>query len=114
MAKATVQAALGPVMLKRLHPDTSKEERYYAQTIMMICILSIVVTAPIGAFLISITGPRLLTKTKQAPPTEGTNIHRKFICITLICGYQLITLFDSRNELLGRLASKSSSIIVRY
>lgn len=73
MAKATVQAALGPVMLKRLHPNTTKEERYYAETIMMVCILSIVLTAPIGAFLISITGTRLLTKTKQAPPTEGNS-----------------------------------------
>lgn len=71
MAKATVQAALGPVMLKRLSPHSTDKERYYADTVMMICILSIVVTAPIGAFLISITGPRLLTKTKQAIPTEG-------------------------------------------
>lgn len=87
MAKATVQAALGPVMLKRLHPDNSKEERYYAQTIMMICILSIVVTAPIGAFLISITGPRLLTKTKQAPPTEGNQQSTyTLFAYKLLCG----------------------------
>lgn len=71
MAKATVQAALGPVMLKRITDDSSDEEKHYADIILMVCILSIVVTAPIGAILISITGPRLLTKTKQAPPTEG-------------------------------------------
>lgn len=75
MAKATVQAALGPVILRRLtsrsHTD---EEEHYAELIMMVCILSIVVTAPVGAILISITGPRLLTKTKPFQPTEGIKI----------------------------------------
>lgn len=71
MAKATVQAALGPVMLKRLNSSNTPEEKHYAEQILMICILSIVVTAPLGAILISILGPRLLTKTKQLPPTEG-------------------------------------------
>lgn len=72
MAKATVQAALGPVILLRLkdRPHSSDEE-HYAELIMMVCILSIVVTAPVGAILISITGPRLLTKTKPFVPTEG-------------------------------------------
>lgn len=73
MAKATVQAALGPVCLKRLSSkeDRTPEEEHYAEVILMVCILSIVVTAPIGAILISILGPRLLTKTKQLPSTEG-------------------------------------------
>lgn len=71
MAKATVQAALGPVAIKRLTSNNTEEERHYADIILMVCILSIVVTAPIGAILISITGTRLLTKTKQLPPTEG-------------------------------------------
>lgn len=71
MAKATVQAALGPVCLKRLTDSNTPEEEHYANLILMICILSIVVTAPIGAILISISGPRLLTKTKQMPPCEG-------------------------------------------
>lgn len=72
MAKATVQAALGPVLLRRLskHPHSDDEE-HYAELILMVCILSIVVTAPLGAILISITGPRLLTKTKPLPPTDG-------------------------------------------
>lgn len=71
MAKATVQAALGPVMLKRLNSNHSDEEQHYAELIMMVCILSIVVTAPLGAILISITGPRFLTKTKPLPPSDG-------------------------------------------
>lgn len=74
MAKATVQAALGPVILRRLTNDTnnfSKDEKRYADIIQLVCILSIVVTAPIGAILISITGPRLLTKTKPMQNVEG-------------------------------------------
>lgn len=81
MAKATVQAALGPVCLKRLNESNTPEERHYAEVILMVCILSIVVTAPIGAILISILGPRLLTKTKQLPPTEGMNKTIKYITI---------------------------------
>lgn len=74
MAKATVQAALGPVILKRLITDNidhTQEEKTYAEIIQLVCILSIVVTAPIGAILISITGPRLLTKTKPMQNVEG-------------------------------------------
>lgn len=73
MAKATVQAALGPVILRRLHvpEDQHTPEKGFAQTIQLVCILSILVTAPIGAILISITGPRLLTKTKPIQNVEG-------------------------------------------
>ncbi|XP_031632102.1 sodium/hydrogen exchanger 9B2 [Contarinia nasturtii] len=73
MAKATVQAALGPVALKRisLSKDSTDQEKGYAALIQTMCVLSIVVTAPIGAIMISILGPRLLNKTKQLPPTEG-------------------------------------------
>lgn len=73
MAKATVQAALGPVALRKLanEPDATDEQKRYAEIILMICVLSIVLTAPIGAILISVSGTKLLTKTKQMPPTEG-------------------------------------------
>lgn len=37
----------------------------------MVCILSILLTAPTGAILISIGGPRLLTKTKFPDVPEG-------------------------------------------
>lgn len=73
MAKATVQAALGPVAVKQIsrNSNSTAEEKHNAELIQMLCVLSIVVTAPIGAIMISILGPRLLTKTKQLPPTEG-------------------------------------------
>lgn len=73
MAKATVQAALGPVCLKRLAEsrDSTPEQVKLAEIVLMICILSIVVTAPIGAILISISGTKLLTKTKPLHVVEG-------------------------------------------
>ena len=71
MAKATVQAALGPVAMRNLTEDSTEEERHYAYVILTVCILSIVLTAPLGAIIISVTGSRLLTKTKQPQVTEG-------------------------------------------
>jgi hypothetical protein len=68
-AKATVQAALGPVALK--HLDADDPDRPYAEIVLMVCILSIVLTAPTGAILISLTGEHLLSKTTQPQNTEG-------------------------------------------
>lgn len=47
----------------------------------MICVLSIILTAPTGAILITLTGPRLLTKTKtpQPPPEGWRRSHRPSI-----------------------------------
>ncbi|XP_048484466.1 sodium/hydrogen exchanger 9B2 isoform X3 [Plutella xylostella] len=76
MAKATVQAALGPVALDEIRKISGVEGPTaelirYAETVMTICILSIVITAPIGAIVITIAGPRLLTKTTKPPVLEG-------------------------------------------
>ncbi|KAH8411903.1 hypothetical protein KR222_002094, partial [Zaprionus bogoriensis] len=71
MAKATVQAALGPVALKNLGSDASDDERKWAEIVQTICVFSIVLTAPLGAILISVTGTRMLTKTKQPQILTG-------------------------------------------
>ncbi|KAJ2953557.1 hypothetical protein O0L34_g1158 [Tuta absoluta] len=76
MAKATVQAALGSVALdevrKMAGPEGPSAELVgYAETVVTICILSIVITAPIGAIVITIAGPRLLSKTTKPPVLEG-------------------------------------------
>lgn len=85
MSKATVQAALGPVALRHVLEMRKKEgdavqgtadEVRYANIVLIICVLSIVITAPLGAILISVTGTKLLTKTKQPVNTEGNF----FIC----------------------------------
>lgn len=88
MAKATVQAALGPVVLglltgkgegKHGHggPETevhpleedalieNTEEIEWAKIVLVISVLSIMLTAPIGAIAISLSGPRLLKKASR-------------------------------------------------
>ncbi|XP_012275052.1 sodium/hydrogen exchanger 9B2 isoform X3 [Orussus abietinus] len=62
MAKATVQAALGPVTLDEVD-SKNEEQATYAQTVLTLCVLSILLTAPTGAIVISLSGPKLLTKT---------------------------------------------------
>lgn len=69
MAKATVQAALGPVILGIIGDNDPNTK--HATNIVTICILSIMLTAPTGAILITITGPRLLTKTRVPAIPEG-------------------------------------------
>ncbi|KAJ8983795.1 hypothetical protein NQ317_008113 [Molorchus minor] len=69
MAKATVQAALGPVALSMVAADTPESE--YAEKVLQICILSILLTAPTAAILMILSGPKLLTKTKFPLEQEG-------------------------------------------
>lgn len=71
MSKATVQAALGPVALKHLSDNSSDELKNYAYIVQTVSVLSILLTAPLGAILISVTGTKLLTKTKQPQITDG-------------------------------------------
>ncbi|XP_018326683.1 sodium/hydrogen exchanger 9B2 isoform X2 [Agrilus planipennis] len=69
MSKATVQAALGPIPLSLV--GTNADTTEYANKVLMVCVLSIILTAPTGATLITIFGPRLLTKTKIPHIPEG-------------------------------------------
>lgn len=62
MAKATVQAALGPVTLDEVD-RANQHEVEYAEMVLMLCVLSVLLTAPAGAIIISLSGPKLLTKT---------------------------------------------------
>lgn len=72
-----MQAALGPVAIDEVGKMVGVEEsslvilRGYAEIVSTICILSIVITAPIGAIVITLTGPRLLSKTTKPPVLEG-------------------------------------------
>ncbi|XP_076669502.1 na[+]/H[+] hydrogen antiporter 1 isoform X2 [Andrena cerasifolii] len=79
MAKATVQAALGPTTLDKVDP-TDPVQVSYAETVVTMCVLSILLTAPAGAILISLSGPKLLTKTTApvAPP-DGWKARRHSI-----------------------------------
>ncbi|XP_030025363.1 sodium/hydrogen exchanger 9B2 isoform X1 [Manduca sexta] len=67
MAKATVQAALGPAALDMVHNGQTagapkEEEESHAKALLAVSVLSVVLSAPLGALLIALTGPRLLSK----------------------------------------------------
>ncbi|XP_025405058.1 sodium/hydrogen exchanger 9B1 isoform X2 [Sipha flava] len=63
MAKASVQAALGPAVLEA-SSGHSEVNVGHAQMIVTLCIISILLTAPAGAIIVSLLGPKLLTKAK--------------------------------------------------
>lgn len=66
-----MQAALGPVALDSVRDGNRHAEREYAEHVLVICVLSILLTAPIGAILITLSGPRLLKKTTTPAIVEG-------------------------------------------
>lgn len=41
----------------------NEQEKEYSKKVLMICVLSILLTAPLGAILITLTGKLMLTKT---------------------------------------------------
>ncbi|KAF7269966.1 hypothetical protein GWI33_017054 [Rhynchophorus ferrugineus] len=76
MPKATVQAALAPIVLSQVTDPNSKEHSY-AKKILTVCILSIMITTTIGATLVTLLGSKLLRKTKFAvEPEQWRRSHR--------------------------------------
>ncbi|XP_050056472.1 sodium/hydrogen exchanger 9B1-like isoform X3 [Aphis gossypii] len=61
LPKATVQAALAPVALEMARMMGTDEDMESASRLLTISVISILVTAPIGAFGIQWFGPRLLS-----------------------------------------------------
>ncbi|XP_018362226.1 PREDICTED: mitochondrial sodium/hydrogen exchanger 9B2 [Trachymyrmex cornetzi] len=79
MSKATVQAALAPVTLDEVDKN-DQEQVEYADIVLMMCVLSVLLTAPAGAILITILGPKLLTKTTvPVTPPEAWKTRRPSI-----------------------------------
>ncbi|XP_076802176.1 sodium/hydrogen exchanger 9B2-like [Clavelina lepadiformis] len=71
LPKATVQAAIGPVALDTAKKLNAPEEiQNIAEQILTIAVLSILITAPLGAATIGLSGPVLLRK--QQVVNEGT------------------------------------------
>lgn len=58
------QAALGPAVLEVA--TSQHQDVEYSKTIVMVCIISILLTAPAGAIIVSLSGPKLLTKAKPS------------------------------------------------
>ncbi|KAB0368279.1 hypothetical protein FD755_020045, partial [Muntiacus reevesi] len=61
MPKATVQAVLGPLALEKARMSAPHLESY-SKDVMTVAFLSILITAPNGALIIAILGPKLLTR----------------------------------------------------
>ncbi|XP_060102969.1 sodium/hydrogen exchanger 9B2-like [Heteronotia binoei] len=60
--KATVQAAIGSVALDTARDGHEPMQEEYGLNILTVAFLAILITAPTGALLIGLMGPRLLTK----------------------------------------------------
>lgn len=52
----------------------SPELENFGKIVVNICVLSIVLTAPIGAIIITVTGPKLLSRTTKPPILEGKDV----------------------------------------
>jgi NhaP-type Na+/H+ or K+/H+ antiporter len=66
LPKATVQAAVGPVALDLARGRSDPATVAMATTVLTIAVLSILITAPLGALLIAVTGPKLLRFQERA------------------------------------------------
>uniref|UniRef100_A0A4W5JUD5 Cation/H+ exchanger transmembrane domain-containing protein n=1 Tax=Hucho hucho TaxID=62062 RepID=A0A4W5JUD5_9TELE len=73
LPKATVQAAIGSTALDMARTKEDKELEKYGMDVLTVAVLSILLTAPIGALIIGLTGPRLLQKPKN--PAWGEDAH---------------------------------------
>ena len=63
-----VQAAFGPVALDVAREFHSAEYESYASRLLIVAVLAILITALVGAILITLLGPRLLDKEPTATP----------------------------------------------
>ncbi|XP_053673820.1 sodium/hydrogen exchanger 9B2 [Anopheles nili] len=65
LPKATVQAALGPAALDLARSLNAQEEYARAQTVLIVTVLAIILTAPLGALLMIKLAPRWLKRSKD-------------------------------------------------
>ncbi|XP_061685896.1 sodium/hydrogen exchanger 9B2 isoform X4 [Syngnathoides biaculeatus] len=66
MPKATVQAAIGSTALDMARIRQDKEMQKYGMDVLTVAVLSILLTAPVGALIIGLCGPCLLQKPKNS------------------------------------------------
>ena len=79
LPKATVQAALASVPLELIEEYKKDDADYlgWGEDIVTVAVVSIILTAPAGVFIINNLGPRWLTndKNKNAPTLESIKSH---------------------------------------
>ncbi|XP_055970275.1 sodium/hydrogen exchanger 9B1-like [Sorex fumeus] len=62
LPKATVQAVLGPLAYETVRAINKFELEQYSKDVMTVAFLAILITAPNGALIIGILGPKVLTR----------------------------------------------------
>ncbi|XP_053209765.1 sodium/hydrogen exchanger 9B2-like [Panonychus citri] len=65
LPKGTVQAAIGSIPLELARAKQDETQIQYGLTILTFAVLSIIISAPLGAYLISFFGPKLLVKSSN-------------------------------------------------
>ncbi|XP_048092314.1 sodium/hydrogen exchanger 9B2 [Alosa alosa] len=70
MPKATVQAAIGSTALDLARAEGNEVLEEYGLQVLTVAVLSILITAPIGAVAIGLAGPRLLQKYTSMPDEQ--------------------------------------------
>lgn len=66
MPKATVQAAIGSTALDMARTKHDEQLQKYGMDVLTVAVLAILFTAPVGALIIGLSGPRLLQKPKNS------------------------------------------------
>ncbi|XP_037530862.1 sodium/hydrogen exchanger 9B2 [Nematolebias whitei] len=66
MPKATVQAAIGSTALDMARTKGDQNLQKYGMDVLTVAVLAILLTAPVGALIIGLCGPRLLQKPKTS------------------------------------------------
>ncbi|XP_004549576.3 sodium/hydrogen exchanger 9B2 isoform X2 [Maylandia zebra] len=72
MPKATVQAAIGSTALDMARTKDDKQLQKYGMDVLTVAVLAILLTAPVGALIIGLCGPRLLQKPEN--PVSGERV----------------------------------------
>ncbi|XP_069599759.1 sodium/hydrogen exchanger 9B2 [Ranitomeya imitator] len=74
MPKATVQAAIGSVALDMARNTGNQQFEAYGMDVLTIAFLAILITAPIGALIIGMTGRKMLQKSNPRIGSEESEV----------------------------------------
>lgn len=73
VARVCVQAAIGSTALDVARGTGDEQLQKYGMDVLTVAVLAILVTAPVGALAIGLTGPRLLQRDTHAPGERHTH-----------------------------------------
>uniref|UniRef100_A0A914P4Y3 Cation/H+ exchanger domain-containing protein n=1 Tax=Panagrolaimus davidi TaxID=227884 RepID=A0A914P4Y3_9BILA len=79
LPKATVQAALAPVLMDLTQKNPTKYGKFESEAaiILTVAIIAILITAPTGAILVRLLGPIMLKSSKHPTKQDGVDIEEQ-------------------------------------